>query len=166
MYSLIIITLCFTIFLILICQKITIDFLISEKSEVIIDYSFFSLSIKQTSKGKNSNTNGFKIIIDLLKSLKRSFNHFTVSLNKIVIPKKETPPSLSLGAVSAIIAPFAVLTDTKIERLQIITAQNNTSPALEFSIECRLYIFIYTLLCFLFETIKRRVRRNGRKQSK
>ena len=166
MYSLIIITLCFIIFLILICQKITVDFLVSEKSEVIIDYSFFSLSIKQTGKGKNSNINGVKIIIDIIKSLKRSFRHFTLSLNKIVLPKKETHPSLSYGAVSAIIAPFAVLTDAKIDKLQIITAQNNISPALEFSIECRLYIFIYTLLCFLFETIKRRIGRNGRKQGK
>ena len=156
MYSIIIITLCFSIILILLCQKITVDFIISEKSEVIIDYSFFSLSIKQNNNGKDSNTNSFKIIIDLIKSLKRSFYHFTIILNKIIIPEKETKTSLSFGAVSAILAPFAVLTDAKIYRLPIITVPNNASPALDFSIECRLYIFIYTLLCFLFETIKRR----------
>ena len=165
MYLCIIAAIIFLIIFLTVYQKIRFDFSISEKSSVVIDYSILSLSIKQTNSGKNSNIPSVHLIKSILKALKRTLPQTAITIKRIELPSSSVTPFI-YGCFFAILAPFLALTDAQCENAFMITNTYSDHPTFDFTLECRLYIFIYAAICLISDILKRRIRSSVRKQSK
>ena len=148
---------------ILLFQKINFSVSLSKSSTVAIDYLFISLNFK--TKSKKSKSSKRALIFPIIKTVKRIRSHVKMKINGISIPLNEKTPALKYGALCAVTLPLLGMADSFDESFSI-TYTSESSPTLDFSIECRFYVFLYAFLSFLFESIKRRIKRNVGKQGK
>ncbi len=161
MYSLIITALLFLALIIALIQTISFKFCITNEFELVIDYSFFALYIKSDKKKpkRKSTISKKDIFLSAIQPLKTLLPRSDFSINNICFSKNNlsiTSYSHLCGIAFACLAPLFAVTESYPDSFKIVQASDKPLK-LDFYIECRLYIFIFASLIFLFEILKRRI---------
>lgn len=140
-----------------------------------IDYSFFTVILKNDSKKRKKHKNRAKTAAAMIRPLGFITKRSSIEIRELTLPlDKENPSSAALKDGyfrTAVIASLSVLSFFSTEILLYDNSLNTTPtgdyyerPTVDIAVKCRLYHIFFSGFLFLVEYIKRN-EKNVRKQN-
>lgn len=158
------------VILLLFLQKLSLRFVLSNDYSITLDYSFFSLVFKKSSRNKKKKQQKKPAIRPLTRFILRIIKSSKITVNKLRINNIDNDPFISSIAVAGILSgayPILnlVLSLAKASELSKTAfarepSQESDTIDVDIVLETELYNFFFSGIILLYEELKRRIVRS------
>ena len=176
MYGIIIFLLLILATTLIAIQPLNISISVLDGYLIEFDYSFISLLLKNSKKRKKKKKRKTNVTLPILSFLRVLIRHSKIVLHKITIPFANAPHSYAVNAstIYFILLPNLISLSKSSKRFEmdcdaIAPYEFNDefhTPEISLSLKASLFFFVYSLLIFSYEALKRKLKdvKNERKQ--
>ena len=158
------------IILLLFLQKLSFRFILSNDYSFTVDYSFFSLVFRKSSKNKERKQSKKPAIRSLTRSILRIIKSSKITVNKLHINNIGSDPFISHIATAGVLSSAypilnLVLSLAKSSELSETAftpepSRNSDTLDIDIVLETELYNFLFSGIILLYEELKRRIVRS------
>ncbi len=161
-----------TVTILLLCQKLSVRFVLSSSCSITFDYSFFTLVLRKSKDNKESWRRKKKqpAIRPLTQFILRIIKSSKITVNKINVPNFGNDPyttaligaGVSSGVYTALNLILTLAKTSKISENAFTRDPSGATDTAEFDIvlETELYNLFFSGIILLYEEFKRRIARS------